>query len=105
MSVLDRLAALREPVDFDGTYWEPLASSTVYALECRPRAIRFASYWLNRIRLASVALSLRHMFRRTNAGILAALSCVTPEMEWFKKVTAPSPAGKENRITLNVWGR
>lgn len=107
MNVLDRLAELRQPVWGDGADpWEPLAGASIVAVDHTPRAIRFASYWLNRIDVAAQGWSLRHAFRRTQAAMLKAIRHVATEMTWFRNAPEMiSPSGNENRVTLNVWGR
>lgn len=90
MNVINRLALLvdEEPV----AHWYPRFRT------------RFHSVVLLRIREASAALSLKHLYRRTSTSMVKSLRAVIPEMEWFRRTPGLEihPAGKENRIT---WGR
>lgn len=108
MSVLERLAALREPLWDDGAWpWEPLPDQAIQALDYRPRRVRFKSALLDRIQRAGRGWSLRHAFRQMNTAVAIAIRHVTPEMEWFKKfpVEQIKPAGNEMRITFGMTGR
>lgn len=100
MGVLERLRALTEPiVDEYGDSREILLANDELNAPLRVRRVRFRSVLLKRVADASVAFSLRHMFRRTSAAVIAAIRQVTPEMTWLKNYPSPRPSGREN-----TWG-
>ena len=103
MSVLERLRGVAEPLwsDIDYEEWTPFADADLRAVTWRPTVrVRLVSVLLKRVREASRGWSLRHMFRRVQAEVVASLRLSTPEMAWFCRYPENAkPSGREMK-----WG-
>lgn len=100
MSVLERMAALSEPI---GANWDDEWSwvASLQAVTWRQRQIRFKGVMRERFRVAMRGWSLRHMYRAMQRDVVQALKLCTPEMEWLRRVPTREikPSGREMR-----WG-
>ena len=84
MSVLERLAALREPLLIQRDEW--VWDTALAAESWRPRPVRFKGVMWSRIREASKGWSMRHLWRWTQNNAVRALMLHTPELEWMKRL-------------------
>lgn len=84
MTVLERLAALREPI---GVHWDDEWSwvASLPVVDWRPRPLRFKGVMSSRIDAAMRGWTIRHLWRWSQGKLVRAIKMETTEIAWLKK--------------------
>lgn len=88
MTVPQRLAAVLEPIGGED-YWVPVNDARVAAFApCFVIGSNYRVAFIERVRAAGEAFTIRHLWRRMNRKMVTALKFCADEADWLKTLRA-----------------